>query len=219
MAITDVLTSTEREPLSRQRIVSAALRFIDDHGLGALSMHKLGAALGVKAMSLYNHVTNKDDVLDGVVELMWSEVERAAPAPADWRQGVRSFAHAMRSMVLRHPNAAPLITNQSFMPQAALRLVQTHTNMLVRSGLDQDQAYALLRTITSYSLGSAFNEVSWGQLDPSCAPEVSELLRPGTPDDLALVAEVFCGQYDYDAQFDLGLDLMLRGAESGACAD
>lgn len=190
----------------------AALDYIDDHGLDALSMHKLGAALQVKGMSLYNHVTNKDDVLDGVVELLWTEVEQTAPATGKWQDAVRHFAHAMRNMVRRHPNAVPLLAGQSYMPQAALRLVQAHTAALVRGDMTQQDAYALLRTITSYTLGSAYNEVSWSGSDPACGtPNVADLLRPGTPEDLAAVAEVFCGQANYDDQFQLGLDLMLRG--------
>lgn len=207
--------SAQRTRLTRDRILNAALRYIDEHGLDALSMHKLGAELGVKGMSLYNHVANKDDVLDGVVVLLWAEVEQTAPLDGDWRAGVRALAHGMRDMVHRHRNAAPLITNQSIMPQPALRVVQTHVATLVRSGIREDMAYALLRTVTSYALGSAFNEISWGQGDPGCTPAVRDLVRPGTPDDLVGVAEVFCGQYDAGAQFDLGLDLMLRGVADG----
>lgn len=209
--------ATARVPLSRDRIVRAALGYIDEHGLDALSMHKLGAALGVKGMSLYNHVGNKDDVLDGVVELLWTEVEQTAPAGDNWPDGVRSFAHGMHDMVLRHPNAAPLLTSQSFMPQPALRVVQAHTEALVRGGMSRQHAYALLRTITSFTFGSAFNEVTWGgRIEPGCAPNVADLLRPGTPDDLVAIAEVFCGQCDYDVQFRLGLDLMLRGVDHPA---
>ncbi|MPZ88128.1 MAG: TetR family transcriptional regulator, partial [Nitriliruptorales bacterium] len=190
-----------------------ALRYIDTHGLDALSMHKLGAELGVKGMSLYNHVARKDDLLDGVVELLWSEAESAAPATPDWREGLRSFAHALRDVVRRHPNAAALITSQQVMPEPALRAVQAHITSATDRGIPEERAYALLRTITSYALGSALAEVSWGLGAPGCAPAVSDLLRPGVPGELVGVAEVFCGQCDLDAQFELGLDLMLRGIE------
>jgi AcrR family transcriptional regulator len=197
--------------LSRGRIVRAALDHIDANGLDALSMHKLGAELGVKAMSLYNHITNKDDVLDGVVELMWTEVETNAPIKDDWREGVRALANAIRDMVRRHPNAATLTTTQSYMPQSALRTVQRHVTALTAAGIRDDIAYALLRTITSYALGSAYNAVAWSANRPGCAPAVSDLLRPGTPEDLVPVANDFCGRSDYDTEFRLGLDLMLRG--------
>lgn len=215
--MTSAPPTDQRAPLSRGRILEAALRYIDTHGLDALSMHKLGAELGVKGMSLYNHVANKDDILDGVVELLWAEVEGTAPANGEWRDTVRALAHATRDMVHRHPSAAPLITSQSVMPLSALRVVQAHVGALVSHGVPDEDAYALLRTITSYTLGSALNEVAWGDGRPGCTPAVSDLLRPGTPDELAAVADVFCGQYDLGAQFELGLDLMLRGIESRGC--
>jgi TetR/AcrR family tetracycline transcriptional repressor len=201
--------------LSRERIVLTALRLVDDHGLDSLSMHKLGAELGVKAMSLYNHVTNKDDILDGVVETLWSEVEAAAPAEGDWCRGVRAFAHALRDVVRRHPNASPLIIGHPVIAESALRTIQAHVRAAPDSGRSERDAYALLRTLTSYALGSALAEVCWGMGGTGCAPSVDDLLRPGVPEELAQVAHVFCGQADLDAQFELGLDLMLRGSEVG----
>jgi len=204
--------TSQRTTLTRRRILAAALAYIDTHGLDALSMHKLGAELGVKAMSLYNHVANKDDLLDGVVELLWTEVERAAPAEGDWRHGVRAFAHALRDVVRHHPNAAPLLTRQQIMPAPALRVVRAHIAAATDGGEPEERAYALLRTITRYALGSSLAEVSWG-LGEGCAPSVSDLLRPGISDELAAVAEIFCGHGAPDAEFKLGLDLMLRGLE------
>lgn len=206
-------TTDQRIPLNRRRILGAALRYIDAHGLDALSMHKLGAELGVKGMSLYNHVANKNDVLDGVVEVLWSEVESAAPPRPDWREGTRLFAHALRDVLHRHPYAAPLITRQQVMPEPALRVVRAQIAAATDGGLPEVRAYALLRTITSYAIGSALAELSLGLGAPGCAPAVSDLLRPGVPDELVGVAEVFCGQHDPDAQFELGLELMLRGIE------
>jgi TetR/AcrR family tetracycline transcriptional repressor len=206
-----------RTPLSRVRIVEAALRYVDDHGLDALSMHKLGAALDVKGMSLYHHVANKNDLLDGVVEALWAEVEEAAPPREDWRQGLESFARAVRDMVRRHSNAASLVFSQRVIPQPALRVVRSHVAALTAAGFDEARSYDLMRTVTSYVFGSAFAEVTWDLGGSTgCAPEVSQLLRPGTPEELAAVAEVFCGQSDVDAQFELGLDLMLRGIEEPA---
>ena len=214
MTTTKVQATEERIPLTRQRIVEAALRYIDERGLDALSMHKLGAELGVKGMSLYNHIASKDDLLDGVVELLWSEVESAALARDEWREGLRLFAHALRDIVRRHPNAAPLITSQQVMPVPALRVVQAHIAAATNGVTAEAQAYALLRTITWYALGSALVEVSWGFAGPGCAPVVSDLLRPGVPDELVGVAEICCGQSNPDAEFELGLDLMLRAIES-----
>jgi len=146
-----------------------------------------------------------------VVGLLWLEVEAAAPPRAGWRDGFRSFAEAIRDVIYRHPRAGPLVVAQTIMPTPALRLVQSHVAAARDVGVPEAEAYALLRTVTSYALGSALNAVAWGNGQPGCAPAVSDLLRPGTPEDLAGVAEVFCGQSDLDRQFEHGLDLMLRG--------
>jgi TetR/AcrR family tetracycline transcriptional repressor len=201
-----------RTPLNREQIIRAALSYIDEHGLDGLSMHKLGAELGVQGMSLYHYVASKDDVLDGVVELLWQEAEGSVTG-ADWRATFRSFARTVRDVVLRHPNAALLIVGQAIMPEPALRAIQARVAEAVGSGVGEDDAYALLRTVCSYALGTALNEVAWGACQ-ACAPaDARGLVRPGVAEELAKVAETFCGQADSDGQFELGLDLMLRGCD------
>jgi AcrR family transcriptional regulator len=171
-------------------------------------------------MSLYNHVASKDDVLDGVVEAMWAEVEAAAPTVADWRAGVRGLTHAIRATVHRHPHAATLIGSRAIIPAPALRAIRDHLGAAVTAGMPEPSAYALLRTLVTYALGTAQAEVCWGgtgrtdtSSDTARRPTVANLLRPGVPDDLAAVAAVFCGQADLDTQFEHGLDLMLRGID------
>lgn len=100
------------------------------------------------------------------------------------------------------------------MPEPALRVVQAHVTALVAAGFEETLAYDLMRTIWSYAFGSAFAEITWATAAPGCAVDVRQLLRPGTPEHLALVADVFCGQSDMGTQFQLGLDLMLRGLDS-----
>lgn len=96
------------------------------------------------------------------------------------------------------------------MPTTALRVVRDHLAAGIRSAVAEDRVYAVLRTLTTYALGTAFAEICWG-MGGTCRPAVSQMLRPDTPDELAAVAEVFCGQANPDAMFELGLDLMLRG--------
>lgn len=204
-------SEVRREPLSRERILRAAVRFIDEHGLETLSMHKLGATLDARGMSLYNHVENKADVLDGVVALLWEQVEaEAAPGP-DWRENYRRYGRAIRDVIRSHPHAAPLATSRPVMADAALRLVKANIEVALDAGLESDHAYALLRTVNSYALGHALVHTNWELGCSSCAPAVSDLLRPDTPAELAAVAEVFCGRSDPDAEFELGLERMLRG--------
>jgi TetR/AcrR family tetracycline transcriptional repressor len=205
------LDASLRVPLTRGRVLQAALRYIDEHGLEALSMHKLGAELGVRGMSLYNVVASKDDLLDGVVESLWAEIESAAPPETCWQQGYRALACAVRDVMHRHPKAAPLVTaRRQVIPEPALRAVRAHVTAAMSSGVPEDAAYALLRTITSFALGYALVYVSWGLGESGCAPDVEDLLPPGTSEELANAAQMFCGQADVDAEFELGLDLMLR---------
>nr|WP_256127727.1 TetR/AcrR family transcriptional regulator C-terminal domain-containing protein [Arthrobacter sp. SDTb3-6] len=145
---------------------------------------------------------------------MWDEIEAADRAAEDWDAGLRSLARVIRDVVRRHPNAAPLIFSQQVMPASALRTVQIHTLALVSAGFAEAQAYDLVRTITSYSLGSAFTEITWSSTADGCVADVVQMLRPGTPPELSAVAEIFCGLPDVDAQFELGLELMLRGIAS-----
>jgi TetR/AcrR family tetracycline transcriptional repressor len=97
--------------------------------------------------------------------------------------------------------------------ESALRTIRAHVSAAPDDGRWERDAYALLRTITSYALGSALAEVCWGMGGTACAPSVDDLLRPGVPEELVQVAHVFCDETDLDAQFELGLDLMLRGIE------
>lgn len=204
------MTTTVRTPLSRRRILTCALAYADEHGLGALSMHKLGAALGVKGMSLYNHVKSKDDVLDGVVELLWEEVADSITGGDDWRCRFRSFAYALRDTIRRHPRAANVIMTRGTVPAPALQGIKDQITAATAAGVDEEYAYALLRTITSYALGYALNEVTWEE-GRTCGPATGRQLVPaGVSDDLARVAEIFCAQADNDAQFELALDLMLQ---------
>lgn len=210
MTTTNSETRAKREPLSRKRILRAALDYIDEHGLDQLSMHKLGATLDARGMSLYNHVANRADMLDGVVEMLWGEIEAASAPGADWRENYRSFARAIRDVLLRHPRAVPLIPSRPVMPAASLRAVRAQVEAAVESGVDQAEAYALLRTVTSYAMGHASIYSNWELACASCAPAVDDLLRPDTPAELAEVADVFCGQSDPAAEFELGLKRMTR---------
>src|SRR5215212_3836802 len=102
-------TKTEaRIPLSRERILHAALQLVDEGGTESLTMRKLGQTLGYEAMSLYNHVPNKDDVLDGILDLVLAESEPPAPA-ADWDAAIRASAVSVHDALSRHPWSCTLL--------------------------------------------------------------------------------------------------------------
>jgi AcrR family transcriptional regulator len=209
-----------RAPLSRQQVLVGAVRYVDEHGLDALSMHKLGAVLGVKAMSLYKHVANKDDLLDGIVEQLWSEIPIDPPA-GDWRQAIRHLAAALRDLVHRHPHAAPLLNSRQTIQERPLRICDAALRVMRTGGVPEQCAVALLRTIFAYGIGYALAELSLPP-QPSRDDEdevtrvrrVTNLLAPQASDDLVRTALLVCDGCDMSAQFDIGLDLMIRGLDA-----
>src|SRR5271167_4410082 len=101
-----------RVPLSRDRILAAGVAFADDHGIASLSMRKLGDELGVEAMSLYNHVANKDELLDGMVDVVFGEI-LVPPGAADWKTAMRERAQSARQALGRHPWAIALMSTRT----------------------------------------------------------------------------------------------------------
>jgi AcrR family transcriptional regulator len=217
------LEQAARASLTRERVLRAALAYADRHGLEALSMHKLGLELGVKAMSLYNHVQDKDDVLDGLVELLWREVAAEPPTLGDWRSVTRQLASSLRAVVHRHPHIAPLVMSRQLMPEPALIVCDTYLEAMRHGGVPEECALAFLRTVFAYGFGHALAELSClpgGSTDGAGCDDLARLRRvtamvpAHVPDNLVRVALKVCGDCDTEAQFAIGLDLMIRGLDS-----
>lgn len=212
-----------RPTLNRQRVLEAALAYADRHGLESLSMHKLGVELGVKAMSLYNHVEDKDDVLDGLVELLWSEVAADTPTSEDWRSAIRHLAVSLRAVVRRHPSVAPLVMSRQLMPEPALEVCEAYLAVMRQGDVPEECAVAFLRTVYAYGFGHALAELSClpgGAADGADCDDLARMRRvtamvpAHVPDHLVRVALKVCGDCDMAAQFDIGLDLMIRGFDA-----
>jgi AcrR family transcriptional regulator len=212
-----------RQRLTREKVLQAALGFVDANGLAALSMHKLGAELGVQGMSLYSHVASKDALLDGIVEVLTAE---AGPPPADgtgWPGALRHLAADIRALILRHPAAAPLLVSRQVMATRQLQQLDGYTRLLMRQGFTEHHAVEVLRTLYGYALGFALveaNLAAGGQRGPWPGDELSrmrrvtEMVPRDAPDHLLRLAMMFCGQCDMDDQFNLGVELMIRGLDS-----
>jgi AcrR family transcriptional regulator len=211
-----------RPGLNRRRVLDAALEYVDEHGLEALSMHKLGTRLGVRGMSLYNHVKGKDGLLDGLVDLLWSQIDTDTTRFADWQAAVRALAGALRELVRRHPGAAPLIMTRRLMPHSALHVADAYLRVMRDGGVPEECAAALLRTVISYAIGQTLAEIRYAppgtdsaaDKDPDEAERVrlvDTLIPDGTPEELAHVAYAVCGACGTTRQFDIGVDLMIHG--------
>lgn len=213
---------TKRAPLTRRRVVEAALGQADAEGLAALSLHKVAAELGVKAMSLYNHVDGKDALLDGLIEVMWEEVP-LPEAGAGWQDALRQLAGDVRGLVLRHPRAAPLLTSRSVMPAHELEVLDAYLMLLQDAGLTRTRAAEVVRTLYAYALGFALVEVSWLAGEPADLVDcddvqrirhVTRMVPADAPDRLMRAALLLCTECDMSVQFELGTELMLRGLQA-----
>jgi AcrR family transcriptional regulator len=159
-----------RVPLDRERIVSAALEFIDAHGLPGLTMRRLGQQLGVEAMALYRYVPSKEELLDAVVERLVSDVRNddvVLDAPRDgWQDFLQRLAHGVRRMALAHPKAFPLVASRPAEapwlrpPLRSLDWVETFLSGLIDEGFSDEAAIEGYRGYTSFLLGHLLLEVA-----------------------------------------------------------
>jgi AcrR family transcriptional regulator len=213
----------ERGRLSRERIVRTALQIMDEEGLEAVTMRRVGRELGVEAMSLYNHVRDKEDLLDGVSEVVVAEF-RWQPDTDDWVQQGREVAHEWRRLVKAHPNVIRLMMERKH-PLAsadALRPTEIALDILRRAGLSERDTAHAFHAIGGYIFGSVMMEIGHlapGRLDPTGEVTPAEMMRsipPGFP-CLQQMLPWFMG-CDADATFELGLDLLLEGIRAKAAS-
>src|SRR3984893_1507385 len=149
--------TTERIPLSRDRVLRAAVDFADANGIGSLSMRKLGEALGVEAMSLYNHIANKDELLDGMVDLVFSEIDLPGGG-ADWKTAMRERAQSARQTLGRHPWAIALMSTRTSPRPATLRHHNAVIGTLRGADFSIEMAAHAFSALDSYIYGFALQE-------------------------------------------------------------
>jgi AcrR family transcriptional regulator len=212
-----------RRPLTRERILQAGLRLIDQLGLESFTMRKLAQELGVDPMTLYRHFENKEALLDGVADVLWSEVQ-LPESEVGWEALLRSFATSLRALAHAHPHAYALLCKNQSLSLALLRLCDVALEQLQQAGFAQKRAMEILCTVSSYAMGYAMVELSALAPVPSEreTPELSDigrltqLMRRLPRETPAHLVEVACilTNCDMDAQFLFGLDLMLTSLAS-----
>ncbi|WOD42011.1 TetR/AcrR family transcriptional regulator [Nodosilinea sp. E11] len=206
----------ERLPLSRERILQTALRLADEGGLESLSMRKLAKALGVKAMSLYNHITNRDDLIDGIVDSVVSEIEVPNPG-ADWKMAMRQRAISAHEVLLRHPWATmPLVSRINVGP-AMLRYVDSTLGCLKEAGFSFEMADHVWNAIDSHIYGFTLQELNFpieaSDYSDVAADYLSQIPSDRYPYMNQLTHQVIQGDYDGLHNFEFGLDLILDGLD------
>jgi TetR/AcrR family transcriptional regulator, tetracycline repressor protein len=198
-----------RQPLSRRRVLEEAVRFADREGLEALTMRKLGAELGVEAMSLYNHVPNKGALLDGMVEVLLGELE-IPPRSRDWEERIREGYRAFRRLAHEHPNVFPLLVNRPPETMDGVWLVEEFLQTLREAGFGREEALHAFRSLSSYTFGYAMAEIRGFALEPDGSRLGARTLSPEEFPNLGELGPQL-ERVDHDAEFEFGLDLLLSG--------
>ncbi|MER5636622.1 TetR/AcrR family transcriptional regulator C-terminal domain-containing protein [Kitasatospora sp. NPDC002227] len=148
----------ERAGLSRQQILDAALGLVDRDGLKGLTMRSLGEELGVEAMTLYHYVPNKDALLDGLVEQVFTAATPAMDGAADWRAALHAYATALREGLLRHSAVLPLATSRPAVTPATLDDIEALLRLLVAGGFSLGRALHALNSLAVFVIGHATAE-------------------------------------------------------------
>jgi AcrR family transcriptional regulator len=207
-----------RAALTRERVLRAAIGIADREGIDSLSMRTLGHRLGVEAMSLYNHVRNKEDVLDGMVDLVFGEIDLPA-GRANWRTAMRKRAISAREVLLRHPWAIGLMESRSTPGPANLRHHNAVLGSLRQAGFSIELAGHAYSVLDGYIYGFTLTELALPfQNSKGAAKVAGSILEAVRPDEIPYLAEMALRYTakpgdSYGDEFEFGLDLILDGIE------
>lgn len=206
----------DRVPLSRDRVLRGAIAVADAQGIGSLTIRSLAQELGAKPMSLYHHVRNKDEILDGTVDLVFGEIDLPEPG-GEWRSEMRRRANSARRVLRRHPWAIALLQSRTSPGPATLRHHDSIIGALRGAGFSvamTAHAYAL---IDSYVLGFALSEAALPMSGPETVTEVAEqVFQQVSPETYPHLTEfsiehVLKPGYDFGEEFEFGLGIVLDG--------
>jgi AcrR family transcriptional regulator len=208
----------QRIPLNRERLLHAAVALADQSGSESLSMRKLGEAVGVEAMSLYHHVANKDDLLDGMIDVVFGEIELPSDT-ADWKGAMRGRALSARRVLSRHGWAIRFMESGTSPGPAALRHHDAVLGCLRNAGFPVRLAAHAFSLLDSYIYGFALQERSLPFHTPeqsaAVAQEILARFPAGAYPHLAELSTepVLQPGYEHAGEFEFGLDLILDGLE------
>ena len=193
--------SPKREALSRERILATALAIVDREGLDAISMRRLGEELGVEAMSLYNHVANKADLLDGIFETVLAEL----PPPrrtSSWVSSLRGGARGLRAVLRVHPAVIPMFAARPAVTPGSLAHVEAALSALRTAGFSNHDALSVFQIVVAYAVGhtAQAHAPAYAQLDKAQFPAVREVAAG-------------LAHHDLDREFNIGLEALIAGFE------
>ncbi len=210
--------SEPRRPLSRERVLRAAVRLADESGFESLSMRKLGQELGVQAMSLYNHVGSKEDIRDGIVDLVLQEIE-LPPDGVDWKTAIRQSAISAHDVLVGHPWACGLINSTKSVSVARLDWMEAILRTLREAGCSANLTHHAYHALDSHITGFTLWQVSFPFEDADDLEELAAtFLRTLPVETYPYLAEHIQEHLaepvpEEKTEFEFGLDLILDGIE------
>ena len=212
-----------RMPLSRERVLHAAIKLADESGVDALSMRKLGQEVGVEAMSLYNHVANKEDVLDGMVDVLMNEINEIVgsieASAGDWKFVMRQRVLAARGVLLRHPWAPGVLETRANVSAPMMRYFDSVVGLFFGAGFSVDLTHHAMHALGSRALG--FTQELYedsGDLDANAMAMLQQMAGE-YPNIVSMVTQIThdagttLGWCDDQFEFEFALDLILDGLE------
>jgi AcrR family transcriptional regulator len=207
-----------RQPLSRERVMDTAVALADEGGVATLSMRRLGRALGVEAMALYRHVANKSEIIDGIVDRVFAEIELPTDGP-DWKAAMRRRAISAREALTRHPWAIGLMESRARPGPATMRHHDSVIRALREGGFSVAATAHAYNLLDSYIYGFALQQRNLPFASPAEVAEVAKGIIESFPAaEYPHLAEltfehILKPGYDYGDEFEFGLDMILESLE------
>lgn len=213
------MAATTDLPLTRDRVVDAALRFVDEHGVESLSIRRLAARLGVATMTIYNHVPSKADLLDDICERVLAAIELDADRSGSWEDRLRSHARVFRATALAHPGAFQLLLTRQIAAPEAIRPTDIALAALHDTGLGWSDAVHALRAFISFQTGCILRELGAsptfsGQSAAGARHRRSLLADSGFTNVAAAAADLSVCRHEDEYSF--GIELLIDGLRTTA---
>jgi AcrR family transcriptional regulator len=191
--------------LTREKVLSAAVRLVDRKGVDALSMRRLAETLGVEAMSLYHHVRDKAELLDGVHETIVASFE-PPPLSGDWKRDLAALARGFRDLLRRHPRAIPLFATRPAVGARSLAALDVAMGVLESAGLGAVERVTVFQALLAFVVGQALGQ--WG-VDDAPSEGVTKKELEAWPHLARASGEIL--RHDPEREFELGLSLFVEG--------
>jgi len=215
------VSDTQRTALSRDRIVERAIAIADAEGIGALSMRRIASDLGATPMALYNHVANKDELMNGIAGQLLKEIDTSALDPGDWAAAIKIGFTEFRRVLLCHPNLLPVLQRKTEMSPDALRPIELAMSILQSAGFSPGEALQAHWTLSGFAMGHVLWQLTNPLLDSEDGESSLQALamshRRKLRDDefpCLIAALPAMESYDMDAAWEWGIDTIIEGLKA-----